>query len=132
MSLRERTRPGLGIIEPCLPSPAKAPPSGAGWFRGLLLSVLLVPALISQTQAAPPQAVREACSGDSQRLCSGVVGNPEAHRACLREHRSELSPGCKAAIAQSRGRGGVASQADPPNKTIRTACYPMRHQCTQD
>jgi hypothetical protein len=31
MSLRERTRPGLGIIEPCLPSPAKAPPSGPGW-----------------------------------------------------------------------------------------------------
>src|SRR6516225_1719839 len=27
MSLRERTRPGLGIIEPCLPSPAKAPRS---------------------------------------------------------------------------------------------------------
>jgi len=26
-TLRERTRPGLGIIEPCLPSPAKAPPS---------------------------------------------------------------------------------------------------------
>src|SRR6516225_9480978 len=26
--LRERTRPGLGIIETCLPSPAKAPPSG--------------------------------------------------------------------------------------------------------
>jgi hypothetical protein len=25
--LRERTRPGLGIIEPRLPSPAKAPPS---------------------------------------------------------------------------------------------------------
>jgi bifunctional non-homologous end joining protein LigD len=30
MSLRERTRPGLGIIEPCLPSPAKVPPSGPG------------------------------------------------------------------------------------------------------
>jgi hypothetical protein len=28
--LRERARPGLGIIEPCLPSPAKAPPSGPG------------------------------------------------------------------------------------------------------
>ena len=26
MSLRERTRPGLGLIEPCLPSSAKAPP----------------------------------------------------------------------------------------------------------
>jgi bifunctional non-homologous end joining protein LigD len=33
MSLRERTRSGLGIIEPCLPSPAKAPPSGSGWIH---------------------------------------------------------------------------------------------------
>jgi len=33
MSLRERTRPGLGIIKPCLPSPAKAPPSGPGWIH---------------------------------------------------------------------------------------------------
>src|SRR5262249_9697802 len=33
MSLREHTRPGLGIIEPCLPSPAKAPPSGPGWLH---------------------------------------------------------------------------------------------------
>jgi ATP-dependent DNA ligase len=31
--LRVRTRPGLGIIEPCLPSPAKAPPSGPGWLH---------------------------------------------------------------------------------------------------
>src|ERR1043165_325390 len=33
MSLRERTRSGLGIVEPCLPSPAKAPPSGRGWLH---------------------------------------------------------------------------------------------------
>jgi bifunctional non-homologous end joining protein LigD len=33
MSLRERTRPGLGIIEPCLPSPAKAPPPGPNWIH---------------------------------------------------------------------------------------------------
>ena len=33
MSLPERTRPGLGIIEPCLPSPAKAPPFGPGWIH---------------------------------------------------------------------------------------------------
>jgi bifunctional non-homologous end joining protein LigD len=33
MSLRERTRAGLGIVEPCLPSPAKAPPSGSGWIH---------------------------------------------------------------------------------------------------
>jgi len=33
MSLRERTRPGLGIIEPCLPSPAKVPPAGPDWIH---------------------------------------------------------------------------------------------------
>jgi ATP-dependent DNA ligase len=33
MSLRERTHPGLGIIEPCLPSTAKASPSGPGWIH---------------------------------------------------------------------------------------------------
>ncbi len=33
MSLRERTRPGLGIIEPCLPSAAKAPPTDPGWLH---------------------------------------------------------------------------------------------------
>jgi bifunctional non-homologous end joining protein LigD len=35
MLLRVRTRPALGIIEPCLPSPAKAPPSGPGWLHEL-------------------------------------------------------------------------------------------------
>ena len=34
MSLRnERAAPRLGIIEPCLPTPAKAPPSGPGWIH---------------------------------------------------------------------------------------------------
>src|SRR5437764_12604775 len=33
MSLRERARPGLGIIEPWFPSPATAPPSGPGWLH---------------------------------------------------------------------------------------------------
>jgi bifunctional non-homologous end joining protein LigD len=33
MSLRERTRLGLGIIEPCLPKPAKAPTSAPGWIH---------------------------------------------------------------------------------------------------
>src|ERR1700746_40882 len=33
MSLRKRTRPGLGTIEPCLPSPAKATPSGPNWIH---------------------------------------------------------------------------------------------------
>jgi bifunctional non-homologous end joining protein LigD len=33
MSLRERTRPGSGIVGPCLPSPARVPPSGPKWIH---------------------------------------------------------------------------------------------------
>ena len=33
MSLRERARRGLGMIEPRLPSPAEAPPRGPGWIH---------------------------------------------------------------------------------------------------
>lgn len=31
--LRERTRRAVGFVEPCLPSPAKCPPSGPGWIH---------------------------------------------------------------------------------------------------
>ena len=31
--LRERTRHGLGIVEPCLPSPAERPPAGPNWIH---------------------------------------------------------------------------------------------------
>jgi len=33
MSLRLRTRPRLGFVKPCLPSPAKVPPSGPDWIH---------------------------------------------------------------------------------------------------
>src|SRR5215472_1332764 len=34
MSLRnDRAAPRLGIVEPCLPTSAKAPPSGPGWIH---------------------------------------------------------------------------------------------------
>ncbi len=33
MSLRERTRPGLGLIKPCLPSPAQRAPLGPNWLH---------------------------------------------------------------------------------------------------
>ena len=40
VSLRERTGPELGIIEPCLRSLAKAPPSGPGWLHEIARGIL--------------------------------------------------------------------------------------------
>ena len=31
--LRERPRQSVGFVEPCLPSPAKVPPSGSDWVH---------------------------------------------------------------------------------------------------
>jgi ATP-dependent DNA ligase len=33
MSLRERADPGLDLIKPCLPLPAKRPPTGPNWIH---------------------------------------------------------------------------------------------------
>jgi hypothetical protein len=43
--LRDRVRPGLGIIEPYLPSPAKAPPNGpAGYTKSSNDGTITAPA----------------------------------------------------------------------------------------
>ena len=80
MSLRERTRPGLGIglgiIEP---SPAKAPPSGAGWLHEIkhdcfrimtrrdTNGVRLYTGLRTRTKQNPP-------SGASNRMTKQISG----------------------------------------------------------
>ena len=78
-----------------------------------LLSVVLVPAITSRTEAAtPPQYVRAACTGDSKRLCAAVIRDTPKRQACMRKHHDELSADCKAAIAKWRGKGGGAAHAE--------------------
>ena len=87
---------------------------GAKWLFGIahlaLLSVVLVAAITSQTEAAAPRAVLAACHDDVRRLCAAVLWKSEARQACMREHSAELSAGCKAAIAQWHGREGNTRQ----------------------
>jgi acyl-CoA thioesterase-1 len=49
-----------------------------------------------------PESVRHACSADARRLCASVLSDDEKRRACMQEHRSELSEDCLHAIAASR------------------------------
>jgi hypothetical protein len=51
------------------------------------------------TLAAPNSAIRAACHEDAKRLCADLLGNPEAVRACMREHHEQLSDKCKSTIA---------------------------------
>lgn len=78
-------------------------------MKALLTFMAAALVLPSIAFAAPPAAVRAACASDGMRLCGSTVGNPQAHRACMMEHRAELSDRCRGAIAEFRGkqRGGT-------------------------
>jgi hypothetical protein len=57
----------------------------------------------AQGQAASPNpqavaAARASCAGDLQRLCPGVQPGGGRLFACLKQHKDEVSDGCKRAV----------------------------------
>ena len=123
MSLRERTRPGLGIIEPCLPSAAEHPPSGPGWileikhngFRmlarrdsaGVRLIILL---LIFLLAASPAKA-----------QTSNLTGN-WLHTVCASDQQAQVV--CKMWISAFQA-GLISSQnLAQHNKLKPASCIP--------
>jgi hypothetical protein len=48
------------------------------------------------------RAVRDACQADVQKLCPGVQPGGGRIVACLKEHKDDVSDGCKQAIAKAR------------------------------
>jgi hypothetical protein len=81
-------------------------------------TTLLITALASAV-AAPNPAIHAACHEDAKRLCADVFGDPEAVRACMREHHEQLSDKCKATIVEvkrgendAQGKGSFASRRE--------------------
>jgi len=60
---------------------------------------------LAQAQSAPEQnargALRSACKADFEKLCKGTQPGGGRIIACLKSHDAELSPDCKAALAQT-------------------------------
>jgi bifunctional non-homologous end joining protein LigD len=79
MSLRERTRPALGIIDPCLPSPAKAPPSGPGWLHEIKHDGFRI---LARRDAAGVRLIARAGNEFSHRFPAMAVGKLPV-RSCL-------------------------------------------------
>jgi hypothetical protein len=90
----------------------------------LPLSCLTLFSLAAQAQDAPsaPQAtpVREACAADFKKFCPDVQPGGGRMRACIAEHRDDLSQGCRDALQQARahrpqpGNSGAPAQPPPP------------------
>jgi hypothetical protein len=55
-----------------------------------------------QSAPAATAAVRAACTGDAQRLCSSVIHDAAKRHACMHAHAAQLSKGCIAAIRKGK------------------------------
>jgi hypothetical protein len=79
----------------------------------VVIALAMTPTLAIAAPPAPTAAVRVACTPDAKRLCGKVIGNPEARRKCMIQHRAQFSDACKAAIAESHNAAPPTDTAAP-------------------
>jgi len=75
--------------------------AAAGVLLGLTLAAM--PTTPAAAQGTPAQ--RAACEQDAFRLCSEFIPDEGRTASCLRRHRLNLSPSCRALLS---GKGGKA------------------------
>ena len=83
----------------------------------LILSVIAVLVRVSiWSQAASGQSdsqqiaqARAACASDIQKLCAGVPSGGGKIVACLKQHKDQVSDGCKQAVLAAMGQSGAAA-----------------------
>jgi hypothetical protein len=83
----------------------------------LLIAILLA-------QASHP------CMDDAKKLCGDVKPGQGRVAACLKQHKDQLSAGCKANIAKFR-EGAQSCQQDVERLCPGTKAGPERHACMQ-
>ena len=76
------------------------------------------------------QAAQHPCVDDAKKLCPDVKPGQGRVAACLKQHKDELSQGCKENIARFR-EGAQACQEDMERLCPGTKAGPERHACMQ-
>jgi hypothetical protein len=66
-----------------------------------VLAVLLAGLLSAGPALAVERAAAQACRADFKKLCSGVKPGDGRGAQCLKQHESEVSDGCKTAMASA-------------------------------
>lgn len=68
-------------------------------LMGLTLSFTLGLGCVAHAE----DKVRDACKEDAKTLCKGIKPGGGRIAACLKEHKDEVSPECKAAVKDHHG-----------------------------
>jgi hypothetical protein len=88
------------------------------YLRTLVIAIgVTIPTLALAQQGG----VRGACITDIKTLCGSVQPGGGRIRECFREHRAQLSDGCKVALAERRAerrqnKGAQGSEAPKPGE----------------
>ena len=79
----------------------------------IVATVLLAPNAfaLSDAQRQTSAALRTSCSEDVQRLCPDVSPGGRRVLQCLKEHKSEVSPTCKASFEAIKQQREAAQQS---------------------
>ena len=92
------------------PDPAIKRNRGSAARKSFAASLALAGALLSQSAGAEERLIKgfdavRACSGDIEKLCSGIEPGGDRIKACVQGNVSELSTPCKEALAVSIASG---------------------------
>ena len=66
----------------------------------VLVCAVAVPAAASAQQHGGSAEDQLACTPDVYRLCAGNIPDEDAITACLRQHKPQLSAGCRAVFSR--------------------------------
>jgi hypothetical protein len=72
---------------------------------------IIVGLLTMSTAQAQDKEMRGACRADMQKLCKGIQPGGGRLAMCLKQHESELSPGCQQRIAEAKEEGKEFAEA---------------------
>jgi hypothetical protein len=123
MSLREHTRAGLGRVEPCLPSPAKAPPSGPGWLHEIKHDGFRI---LARRDSAGVRLINRAGNDFSSRLRAARA------RAETARHSTRTYGSCCACYRCAVVCSAAGVRSDQPSAHqfgIRSGCVPGGGLC---
>lgn len=73
--------------------------------RALIAAGFLVMTAVGAAHAASQDEEDKACRSDAIHFCSADIPNKDKITACMKQHVSELSPGCRAMFKGGKSSG---------------------------
>lgn len=74
------------------------------------VALLAFDVALGGAHAATRDQQEKACRGDAMKFCSAEIPNKDKITACMKQHRSELSPGCQAMFKAGHRSAGQSGQ----------------------